>query len=184
MRFEAIEARFDALLARGRDQELVGDLPALVEENPRRERLTAALMLALYRSGRQADALEAYQTLRTELGEGLGLEPSPELVDLEGRILLQDESLSVEAAPPAADFLRGYVLRGRIGEGAHGDVWRAGQPGVGREVQSPVGSVATRGESDGIRDQVPSSGRATRCRGCQPGKGPRRNAGQPRTEAG
>ena len=134
LRLEAIEARFEALLAQGRDQELVGNLQALVEEHPRREGLTAALMLALYRSGRQADALEVYQALRTELGEGLGLEPSKELVDLEGRMLLQDESLAVEAAPPAADFLRGYILRGRIGEGAHGVVWRAAQPGVGREV--------------------------------------------------
>ncbi|MDJ0954162.1 MAG: AfsR/SARP family transcriptional regulator, partial [Acidimicrobiia bacterium] len=129
LRLSAIELRFEALLAQGRDSDLVGELQALVDEYPRRERLTGSLMLALYRSGRQAEALEAYQRLRHELGEGLGLEPSPELVDLEGRMLLQDESLSVEPAPPAADFLRGYVLRGRIGEGAHGVVWRAAQPG-------------------------------------------------------
>ena len=134
LRLEAIEVRLDALLAQGRDAELVGDLQALVDEHPRRERLTAALMLALYRSGRQSDALAAFQTLRSELGEELGIEPSQELVDLEGRMLLQDETLTVEAIPPAADFLRGYILRGRIGEGAHGVVWRAVQPGVGREV--------------------------------------------------
>ncbi len=133
-RLEAIEARFDALLALGRDRDVVGELQALVAEHPHRERLTGALMLALYRSGRQADALAAYQSLRSELGESLGIEPSKELVDLEGRILLQDESLSIEAPTPAAEYLRGYALRGRIGEGAHGVVWRAAQPGVGREV--------------------------------------------------
>ena len=134
LRLAAIEDRFDALLALGREREVVAELQALVEEHPHRERLTGALMLTLYRSGRQADALAAYQTLRRELGEGLGIEPSKELVDLEGRILLQDDTLAVEAAPPAAEFLRGYALRGRIGEGAHGIVWRAAQPGVGREV--------------------------------------------------
>jgi WD40 repeat protein/DNA-binding SARP family transcriptional activator len=133
-RLAAMEDRFDALLALGRDREIISALQALVEEHPHRERLTGALMLALYRSGRQADALAAYQALRSELGEGLGIEPSKELVDLEERILLQDETLVVEAAPPAAEFLRGYALRGRIGEGAHGIVWRAAQPGVGREV--------------------------------------------------
>ncbi len=134
LRLAAMEDRFDALLALGRERETISDLQALVEEHPHRERLTGALMLALYRSGRQADALAAFQALRRELGEGLGIEPSKELVDLEGRILLQDETLSVGAAPPAAQFLRGYALRGRIGEGAHGIVWRAAQPGVGREV--------------------------------------------------
>jgi DNA-binding SARP family transcriptional activator len=133
-RLEAVEARFDALLALGRDREVVGELQAAVAEHPHRERLTAALMLALYRSGRQADALASFQSLRRGLGEELGIEPSKDLVDLEERILLQDESLTVQAAVPAAEYLRGYVLRGRIGEGAHGVVWRAAQPGVGREV--------------------------------------------------
>lgn len=134
MHLAAQEDRFDALLALGRGREAVGDMQTLVDAHPRRERLTGSLMLALYRAGRQADALAAFKRLRAELGEGIGIEPSKELVDLEERILLQDESLVGETPPPTAEFLRGYVLRGRIGEGAHGVVWRAAQPGLGREV--------------------------------------------------
>ncbi|MEN8235396.1 MAG: BTAD domain-containing putative transcriptional regulator [Actinomycetota bacterium] len=129
----AIEDRSDALLALGRGSEAVGDLQALVEEHPRRERLRGALMLALYRSGRQADALAAYQDLRRELGEGLGIDPSIELQNLEERILLQDPTLT-GAGSVTEDRLRGYVLSGQIGEGAHGVVYRAAQSGVGREV--------------------------------------------------
>ncbi|MEN8235424.1 MAG: BTAD domain-containing putative transcriptional regulator, partial [Actinomycetota bacterium] len=133
LRLGAIEDRFDALLRIGRDREMVSDLQALIAEHPRRERLYSALMLALYRAGRQADALATYQDLRRELGEGLGIDPSVELQNLEERILLQDPSLS-GGGGLAEDRLRGYVLHGRVGEGAHGVVYRAAQSGVGREV--------------------------------------------------
>ena len=93
-RMGAIEDRFDALLALGRGVEAVGDLQALVAEYPRRDRLRGALMLALYRSGRQADASATYQHLRRELGEELGIDPSIDLQNLEERILLRDRSLS------------------------------------------------------------------------------------------
>jgi WD40 repeat protein/DNA-binding SARP family transcriptional activator len=134
LQLRAMEDRFDICIELGREDEVIGELQRLAEEHPRRERLTGALMLALYRLGRQAEALSVYQNLRRELGEGLGIEPSQELQDLEERILLQDRSLTEASAPAATELLRGYVLRGRIGEGAHGVVWRAGQPGVGREV--------------------------------------------------
>jgi DNA-binding SARP family transcriptional activator/WD40 repeat protein len=134
LQLRAMEDRFDICIELGRASEILSELQRLVEEHPRRERLTGALMLGLYKSGRQAEALSAFGDLRRELGEGLGIEPSKVLQDLEERILLQDISLDETAPAPAAEFLRGYVLRGRIGEGAHGVVWRAGQPGVGREV--------------------------------------------------
>jgi len=134
LRLRAMEERFELLIAQGREGEVVGDLQRLVDQHPRREGLTGSLMLALYRTGRQAEALGAYQELSRELGEELGIEPSQELQDLEERILLHDETLSAAAPAPAGDFLRGYALRGLIGEGAHGVVWRAAQPGVGREV--------------------------------------------------
>ena len=79
LRLAAQEDRFDALLAAGRHAELVGELEALVESHPLRERLCGQLLLALYRSGRQADALDAYARARDELVEQLGVEPGPDL---------------------------------------------------------------------------------------------------------
>lgn len=87
------EDRFDAGLAAGGHQELVADLEAAVVAHPLRERRWGQLMLALYRSGRQADALARYQALRTHLGEELGLDPGAELRNLEQRILEQDPTL-------------------------------------------------------------------------------------------
>jgi len=99
LRFAALEARAEADLACGRHREVVAELEALVGEYPLRERLWGWLMLALYRTGRQADGLAAYQRVRTVLGE-LGLEPSTELRELEGQILLQDESLDLDPMVP------------------------------------------------------------------------------------
>jgi predicted ATPase/DNA-binding SARP family transcriptional activator/class 3 adenylate cyclase len=97
----ALEERVDALLALGRHAEVVGELEALVAAHPLRERLRAQQMLALYRSRRQAEALDAYQAARRALVDELGIEPSPELQQLEQRILRQDPSLEVAApAPP------------------------------------------------------------------------------------
>ena len=94
LRLGALEERVDADLALGRDAALVTELEALVAEHPYRERLRAQLMLALYRSGRQADALDAYQAGRRVLQDELGLEPGKDLRDLEAAILRQDEALS------------------------------------------------------------------------------------------
>jgi YVTN family beta-propeller protein len=99
LRLGALEERIDADLALGRDAALVPELDALVAEHPYRERLRAQLMLALYRSGRQTDALEAYQAGRRVLRDELGLEPGNELRDLEAAILRHDERL----APPIQD---------------------------------------------------------------------------------
>ena len=91
------EARIDAMLAAGSDAELVPELEELVAAQPFRERLQAQLMLALYRSGRQVDALEAFQTARRSLDEDLGLEPGPDLQELQRAILRQDPALDAAA---------------------------------------------------------------------------------------
>ncbi len=93
-RMAALESRAEALLACGRHRELIGDLETLTAAYPLRERLWSQRMLALYRAGRQADALRAYRDLRAILVRELGIEPGPALVDLEGRILRQDPGLA------------------------------------------------------------------------------------------
>ncbi len=95
LRLAALERRIEADLALGRHADLVGELEALVVEHPLRERLRGQLMLALYRSGRQAEALEAYQATRRALVGSLGIEPSPALRDLELAILRQDPELTL-----------------------------------------------------------------------------------------
>jgi DNA-binding SARP family transcriptional activator/tetratricopeptide (TPR) repeat protein len=100
LRLACLEERIEQDLDAGRHTEVIGELEALVAEHPLRERLRAQLMLALYRARRQAEALTAYQAARRALVDELGLEPSPELQELERRILRQDPSLDVEAAAP------------------------------------------------------------------------------------
>jgi predicted ATPase/DNA-binding SARP family transcriptional activator len=100
LRFTALEARAEADLGCGRHREVVAELEALVGEYPLRERLWGWLMLALYRTGRQADALAAYQQLRQVLGEGLGIEPCDEVRVLEEQILLQDPALDLVPVVP------------------------------------------------------------------------------------
>jgi DNA-binding SARP family transcriptional activator len=105
LRLAAVDARAELALAAGRDGELVGELEALVAAYPLRERQHGQLMLALYRSGRQADALRVYQDTRTVLAEELGIDPSPELQRLHRAILTQDPALEAAAmkavaAPP------------------------------------------------------------------------------------
>jgi DNA-binding SARP family transcriptional activator len=93
LRLIALESRTDADLALGRHADLVGELQSLVLEHPLRERLRGQLMLALYRSGRQAEALEVYREGRHVLVEELGIDPSPPLQELERAILRQDPIL-------------------------------------------------------------------------------------------
>jgi YVTN family beta-propeller protein len=104
LRLTALEARFEALLALGRHVGAVAELEALAKQHPLRERLTELLMLALYRSGRQADALDAYRRTRRALDEQLGIEPGPDLRELERRILNQDPSLAAPRPPIAERF--------------------------------------------------------------------------------
>jgi DNA-binding SARP family transcriptional activator len=102
IRLVATELRIDADLSLGRHDELVGELEELVGENPLRERLRRCLMTALYRSGRQAEALDAYQDARRALVDGLGIEPSAELKELEQAILRHDSLLDLEAPARAS----------------------------------------------------------------------------------
>src|SRR6266566_3615040 len=97
LRLSAVEERVDADLALGRHAELVAELHALVREHPLRERLRAQLMLALYRSGRQAEALDVYQQGRRLIAQELGLEPGEGLKRLEHAILAQDPALGAPA---------------------------------------------------------------------------------------
>ena len=95
LRLVALEERIDADLAAGRHADLVGELEVLIAGHPVRERLRGQLMLALYRSARQAEALNAYRAARRELTGQLGLEPSVQLKRLERAILLQDRELDL-----------------------------------------------------------------------------------------
>ena len=97
IRVAALELRLEADLAAGRHVEVVGELETLVAEHPLRERLRLNLMTALYRSGRQAEALDAYQEARRALVDELGIEPSSQLRELERAILRQDPSLGDQA---------------------------------------------------------------------------------------
>jgi DNA-binding SARP family transcriptional activator len=106
LRWAALERRIDADLATGRHAELVGELEALIAEHPLRERLRCQLMLALYRSARQAEALDAYRAARRDLSEEFGLEPSEELRRLERAILQQDPALDLPEEEARPSFAR------------------------------------------------------------------------------
>ena len=108
LRLAVLENRIDADLALGRHADLVGELQALLSEHPLRERFRGQLMLALYRSGRQAEALETYRDGRATLRDELGIDPNPALQELERAILRQDAEVrapqpapTVERPPPA-----------------------------------------------------------------------------------
>ena len=100
LRLAVLEARIEADLGTGQHANLVGELEALVSEHPLRERLRCQLMLALYRAGRQADALHVYRVACRELSEELGLEPGAELRRLERAILEHDPALELAPAEP------------------------------------------------------------------------------------
>jgi DNA-binding SARP family transcriptional activator len=146
LRIAALEQLMEAKLALGRHGELVGQLETLIGEHPYRERLRAQLMLALYRSDRQADALQAYQDARSTLVEQLGIEPGERLRRLERAMLAQDPALHLEAPeqPRAVETADGtFVGREReLAELAGGldDAFAgrgrlfllAGEPGIGK----------------------------------------------------
>jgi DNA-binding SARP family transcriptional activator/streptogramin lyase len=120
LRLHAIEERLDAELEVGRHRELVPELRRLVQEHPLRERFHAQLMLALYRAGRQAEALAAYRDAHRRLRDELGVEPAPELRDLERAILQQDPALAPPPAPASANGRRrgGALVAATLGVAA------------------------------------------------------------------
>jgi WD40 repeat protein/DNA-binding SARP family transcriptional activator len=148
-RLAALEARIEADLAAGRHAELVGELRRLVADQPTREQLAGHLMVALYRCGRQAEALDAYRDAREKLANDLGIEPGPELRALQDAVLRHDQSLQLEssglelpdqldvgAAPPLVgrdaelDWLRGLWAEVQRGSGRL--VTIAGEDGIGK----------------------------------------------------
>jgi DNA-binding SARP family transcriptional activator len=138
-RLAALEARVEADLAAGRHAALVGELQGLLGEHPIRERFAGQLMLALYRSGRQAEALEVYRETRRVLVEAVGIEPCVELQGLHGAVLAQDASLELPASgselPSELDTDTAPLLVGRAIELAWlREHWRAARTGHGRLV--------------------------------------------------
>jgi DNA-binding SARP family transcriptional activator len=172
-RWAVFEDRVEADLACGRHADLVPELEAAVRASPLRERVRCQLMLALYRSGRQADALRQYQAARMALGEELGLEPGPELRSLEAKILAHSPSLSAattastppkdataESAPPVPASAHGPPAASLVGReeqlaqlraaldraeaGARSVVLVSGESGIGK---TELVREATRGRA-------------------------------------
>ena len=153
-RLAALEARIEADLSCGRHTELTAELEALTRAHPLREALWGQRMLALYRCGRQAEALRAFQELRRVLGEELGIEPSMPLAELERAILRQEPGLTCKAAEPTtvqgapsggvsfsdrtpfvgreAERAELHDLLDRAAAGTGGLVLIGGEPGVGK----------------------------------------------------
>ncbi len=112
LRLQAIEDRIECDLALGQSGELIGELEALRGAQPMRERPVSQLMVALYRSGRQADALRTYERFRRNLGSEMGIEPSAELRRLEEQVLVQDARLqpSIHSAPNRRSLVPDSVI--------------------------------------------------------------------------
>jgi len=112
-RLSAVEARIEAALVLGLEGQAAAELEGLVRAHPTRELLWEQLMLALYRSGRQADALSAFRTARTVLMDRHGVEPSPALAEVQRRILRHDAALHPGPRSPFAEPARGGPRAGR-----------------------------------------------------------------------
>jgi len=180
LRMQAQEWRMDAGLAQGRHSELVGELTQLALDHPWRERFHAQLMLALYRCGRQAEALSAYQRTRRMLVDELGVEPGRELRDLQAGILAGDPALAapgpalasfrVAGAQPEPPGSRPAGPDGPAsGQPASAGSGKPGSAGSGQPGSAPSGSVRS------SRDRTAGPRRATAggpARGAAPGAGP------------
>ncbi len=146
---QAVEGRLEAKLALGDHAEVLVELEREDAENPDRECVAYLHMLALYRCGRQIEALRRFETLRSQLAE-LGLEPTTEVRELELQILNHDEEL-LQTSPAPGTILRGYELGTPIGEGSFGTIYQATQPSVGREVAIKVIRAEFANDPDFIR---------------------------------
>jgi DNA-binding SARP family transcriptional activator/class 3 adenylate cyclase/tetratricopeptide (TPR) repeat protein len=184
-RLSALEDRIDADLACGRHSALIGELAALVAAHPLRERLWGQRMLALYRAGRQSEALRAYQELRGILGQELGIEPSVAVNRLETAILRHDEGLEwkpvhppLPPTPPASategvsetgvvtflftDVVGSTELLGRLGDEAAEEVRRR-QVDVLRAAVASEGGSEVKNLGDGLMVVFTSPLAAVRC---------------------
>jgi DNA-binding SARP family transcriptional activator len=132
LRLACLEDRIDADLALGAHARLTGELVALIAHHPLRERLRRQLLLALYRSGRQADALASYRQFRHMLSAELGIEPSPALRELERRMLQQEPTLDLAAVESVESRLHPLAASPRAGHATDPPTpWRGstGRPG-------------------------------------------------------
>jgi peptide/nickel transport system substrate-binding protein len=157
-RLSALEERIDADLGCGRAGELVGELERLVREQPFRERLLGQLMLALYRAGQHARALDAYRAGRHRLAEELGLEPGHALQELERAILAHDPRLAPAPAASPITASRRAVPRRRIGAVAAAAAVVAAAIGTALVLRGSSASVVS-GSSDRLVELALSSGR-------------------------
>jgi DNA-binding SARP family transcriptional activator/ABC-type branched-subunit amino acid transport system substrate-binding protein/streptogramin lyase len=148
LRLTALEERIDADLALGRERELIGELETLVERHPLRERLRGQLMLALYRAGRQAEALRVYQDGRRHLAAELGLEPGEPLRRLERQILEQDPELGASAQRTRPALVPARVWRHPVRVAVAGALVLA--LAVGLAAWRLVGGEATNGTAGAI----------------------------------
>jgi ABC-type branched-subunit amino acid transport system substrate-binding protein/DNA-binding SARP family transcriptional activator len=146
-RLEALEDRIDAEMDLGRHRALVPLLESLTTEHPLRERLWSRLILALYRSGRQGDALGAFHRARRMLVEELGIDPSPDLRRLEEEVLRQDPGLDLLARPVAA----AAVQESPIAEGAAPAFAPSASPDL--PAGEPPGTETVRARSDRSKRQ-------------------------------
>ena len=140
LRLTALEARIEADLQLGRHAQVIGELEALVASHPAREQLVGQLMVALYRCGRQSEALEAYSRARQALVSEIGVEPGPQLRRLHEAVLRQDASLEPQPAiaplPPELDPTSASPLVGRDREmSLLSEAWARAQAGTGAFVQ-------------------------------------------------
>jgi WD40 repeat protein/DNA-binding SARP family transcriptional activator len=131
LRLVAHERLLEAELACGRATDLIPELEALARQHPLREEFRAQLMVALYRTGRHADALRVFREYRALLVDELGVDPSPALRAIEQRVLRHDPGLLL--TEPAGRRLRGYRLGERLGTGRDGTVYAGSVPGVDRD---------------------------------------------------
>lgn len=149
LRLVAYELYFEAELALGRSGEAVAELELLHAEHPLRDGFTERLMVALYRSGRQVEALRVFDGYRRLLADELGLDPSPTLLAVEQRILQHDPGLL--ESEMAGQGLRGYRLSERLGLGADGAVVAARVPGLKRDLVMRVVGPDVADDPDFIR---------------------------------
>ena len=136
LRAVAHEVRVEAMITSGAHREAIVELEGLVASYPFREQFQLQLITALYRSGRQTEALKHCQEYREVLADELGLEPSAAMRELELQILNHAPELA--ATPAAHPRIKSYELAEKIGAGAWGAVWRARQPSVDRDVAIKV----------------------------------------------
>jgi DNA-binding SARP family transcriptional activator len=177
LRAAAVEDRVEAELAMGRGAELVAELERLVAEEPLRERLRGQLMLALYRAGRQGEALDVYREAVRTLEAELGLHPGPELDRLQKAILAHDPALlraTASEAPPRAEQRRATAtilfaepadfgaVRAGLGD-ADADRVRGEYDGRARDVLAAHGATAVKAVGDGLLAAFTASGAAVAC---------------------